>query len=219
MQCLLNYSGTRFFPVENKNYSVSQWILSYIFHITLYLCSEHSFVFFLNWLTVNERASISRAILEIEGNVVMYIHKYIHSYIQKSQMKLASGTGNPAWSCTQPELVPGFAALLNEAEYHWKNYGDSEMCNQPGPITPSEISNTVLLWYLLWLVFLSLWTGLLVNREPVHRLRFPYTLIHLICIYVSTIHVKYVCEIVLNCCMHSKCMVLYGNLTKVSYKP
>ena len=136
MQCSLNYSGTRFFPIENKNYSISQWILSYVFHITLYLCSEHSFVFFLNQLTVNERASISRAILEIKGNVVMYIHKYIHSYIQKSQMKLALGTGNPAWSCTRPELVPGFAALLNEAEYHLKNYGDREMCYQPRPITP-----------------------------------------------------------------------------------
>ena len=63
------------------------------------------FCFFLNRLTANERASISRAVLEIEANAVMYIHKCTHSCIQKSQMKLASGTGNPDWSCTQPELV------------------------------------------------------------------------------------------------------------------
>ena len=34
-----------------------------------------------------------------------YIHTYTHIYIQKSQMKLASGTGNPGWSRTRPKLV------------------------------------------------------------------------------------------------------------------
>ena len=33
------------------------------------------------------------------------IHTYIHIYILKSQMRLASGTGNRGWSRTRPELV------------------------------------------------------------------------------------------------------------------
>ena len=41
-----------------------------VFHITLYLCYECSFVFFLDRLTANEKASISKAVLEIEANAV-----------------------------------------------------------------------------------------------------------------------------------------------------
>ena len=52
------------------------WFLSFSLH-TLYLCSERSFVFFPNRLTANERALISRAILEIEANAVIYVHTYI----------------------------------------------------------------------------------------------------------------------------------------------
>ena len=49
-----------------------------VVHITHYLCSESSFVFFLNRLTVNERPSISKAVLEIEANAVIYdIHTNI----------------------------------------------------------------------------------------------------------------------------------------------
>ena len=48
-----------------------------VFHVTHYLCSECSFVFFLNRLTANERASISKAVLEIEVNAVIYIHTYL----------------------------------------------------------------------------------------------------------------------------------------------
>ena len=49
-----------------------------VFHITHYLCSECSFVFFLNRLTANERPSISKAVLEIEANAVIYnIHTNI----------------------------------------------------------------------------------------------------------------------------------------------
>ena len=40
-----------------------------VFHITLYLCSE----------CANERASISKAVLEIEANAVIYIHTYVHT--------------------------------------------------------------------------------------------------------------------------------------------
>ena len=44
---------------------ISPWLK--LFHITLYLCSEWSFVFiFLNRLPANEKASISKAVLEIE---------------------------------------------------------------------------------------------------------------------------------------------------------
>ena len=39
------------------------------------------FFFFLNRLTGNERASISRAILEIEANAVIYIQTYFHPKI------------------------------------------------------------------------------------------------------------------------------------------
>ena len=39
--------------------------------------SECFFVFFLNRLTANERASISRAVLEMEANAVLYIQKHI----------------------------------------------------------------------------------------------------------------------------------------------
>ena len=49
------------------------------------ICAECSFVFFLNRLTANhcerktlERASISKAVLEIEVNAVIYIHTYLH---------------------------------------------------------------------------------------------------------------------------------------------
>ena len=35
------------------------------------------FVFFLNRLTANERASISKAVLEMEANAVLYIQKHI----------------------------------------------------------------------------------------------------------------------------------------------
>ena len=45
--------------------------------VTPYLGSECSFVFFLNRLTANERASISRAVLEMEANAVLYIQKHI----------------------------------------------------------------------------------------------------------------------------------------------
>ena len=41
--------------------------------VTTYLGSECSFVFFLNRLTANERASISRAVLEMEANAVLYL--------------------------------------------------------------------------------------------------------------------------------------------------
>ena len=63
------------------------------------------FRFFLNRSTANKRGSIWRDILEIEANAVKYIHTYIHIYILKSQMRVASGTGNPGWSRTRPELV------------------------------------------------------------------------------------------------------------------
>ena len=53
-----------------------------VFHITHYLCSECSFVFFLNRLTANERASISKAVLEIvQMRWYTYIHTYIHTHI------------------------------------------------------------------------------------------------------------------------------------------
>ena len=39
--------------------------------------SECSFLFFLNRLTANDRASISRAVLEMEANAVLYIQKHI----------------------------------------------------------------------------------------------------------------------------------------------
>ena len=45
--------------------------------VTPYMGSECSFVFFLNRLTANERASISRAVLEMEANAVLYIQKHI----------------------------------------------------------------------------------------------------------------------------------------------
>jgi len=35
--------------------------------------------------------------------VFTYMHIYIHIYIKKPQMKLASGTGNPGWSRTRLE--------------------------------------------------------------------------------------------------------------------
>ena len=43
----------------------------------VHLCSECSFVFFLNRLTMNERASISRTILEIEAYAMIYIQPKI----------------------------------------------------------------------------------------------------------------------------------------------
>ena len=50
-----------------------------VFHITLYSCSECSFVFFLNRLTANERSQTSKAVLEIEADAVIYMHTYILS--------------------------------------------------------------------------------------------------------------------------------------------
>ena len=52
--------------------------------VTPYLGSECSFVFFLNRLTANERASISRAVLEMEANAVLYIQKHISCLLYTS---------------------------------------------------------------------------------------------------------------------------------------
>ena len=115
------------------------------------------FCFFLNRLTANERASISRAVLEIEANAVMYIHKCTHSCIQKSHMKLPSGTGNPGWSCTQPELVCCEAWWLHSIiEWSWVS---SEELWRSRDVLSAAADNTLwdlqhLLWYLPWLVFL-----------------------------------------------------------------
>ena len=65
-------------------------------------------------IAVSPRGSM--VILEAEANAVIYmyiytyIHTYIHTYIvhiyiQKSQMRLASGTGHPGWSRTRLKLV------------------------------------------------------------------------------------------------------------------
>ena len=48
-------------------------------------------------------------LLEIEANAVIYIHPKFsneqYTYIQNSQMNMASGAGNPGWSRTRPKLV------------------------------------------------------------------------------------------------------------------
>ena len=64
-------------------------------------------------MTANERALISKAVLEIEANAVIYRHTYIHIlvfwvrgmyFVERSihligiYIQLASGTGNPGWS-------------------------------------------------------------------------------------------------------------------------
>ena len=49
--------------------------------VTPYLGSERSFVFFLSRLTANERASISRAVLEMEANAMLYIQKHISARV------------------------------------------------------------------------------------------------------------------------------------------
>ena len=58
---------------------ISPWLK--VFRITLYLCSECSFVSFLNRLTANDRGSEPRFqrlhVLVIEANAVIYIRTYI----------------------------------------------------------------------------------------------------------------------------------------------
>ena len=68
-----------------------------------FICALSLLVFFLNRLTANQGVTISRAILQIEANAVIYTYK------QTSQMRLASSTGNLGWSRTPPELVCGEA--------------------------------------------------------------------------------------------------------------
>ena len=58
----------------------------------------------LNRLSANKRASISRAILEIEAIAVMNIHTNVFTS-KIAQMWMVLGTGNPGWLKTQPELV------------------------------------------------------------------------------------------------------------------
>ena len=63
------------YPDKSHNFTPYSYHISFltglkVFHNTLYLCSECSFVFFLDRLTANEKASISKAVLEIEANAV-----------------------------------------------------------------------------------------------------------------------------------------------------
>ena len=72
----LQFTGIFFLHLHLYSPLAKTWLSTYIrnrispelkvFHITLYLCSACSFVFFLNRSTTNERASISRAKLEID---------------------------------------------------------------------------------------------------------------------------------------------------------
>ena len=67
-----------------------------------------SFVFFLNRLTANERALISRAVLEMEANAVLYIQKHISARLLAAVREMSPRSfsswgpdrdsgGNKAW--------------------------------------------------------------------------------------------------------------------------
>ena len=75
-------------------------------------------------------------------------HTYIHMYIQKSQMKLASGTGSPGWSRARLELVcceasGSFAAIIC---YHLiKNL----LSMTPSMVDRAKQKTRCLLWFCL----------------------------------------------------------------------
>ena len=49
-------------------------------------------IFFLNRLTANKKASITRDILEIEANAVLYIHTYILNALQLNELSALRNT-------------------------------------------------------------------------------------------------------------------------------
>ena len=65
----------------------------HVLHIPLYRMVDCSFSFLSQSIADREQKSFDFEELEIT------------LYIQKSQIRLASGTGNPGWSRTRPELV------------------------------------------------------------------------------------------------------------------
>lgn len=101
-----------------------QWQHGFL-HKTEFLCFKFSTSYFIagQVLSKNKKSSILRVIHETEANSVIntckhaYIHTHKHLYIWKAQMRLTSGTGNPGWSRTQPDLVCCEWLGSNESEH------------------------------------------------------------------------------------------------------